>query len=1265
MKWMRRLAWVGLTLVGVWLLAWAVVPPVLKSQVQQRASEALGRSVTLGEVSFSPWSLELTLRDIGIGGAPGDPQALPLLKVARLYVNADISSLLRAAPVVEAFELDAPEVRLARTAPGHYDIDDLIARFQPTSPEPPPSDPPRFALYNVKVSNAAVFFDDRPVGAQHRLEALNLGLPFLANLPSQIDVKVEPRLAFRFNGTAFDTGAQATPFAQTQQATLQLKMDELDLVPYIGYLPESLPVRLRGGSVAADLVVDFAMPANAPPSAAVRGNVSVDNLALNDATGVPLLEWKRLAVTLREVRPLNRVLSFGAIELDAPTLHVSRDQAGLLNLAALAGPPPKADAAPTVAASAPAAPWKVQVEAARLNGMRVLWADASVVPPAALALQAIELKAGPLAYPFGADGAMPLSLQATLAGPAADSPAQGSVAVEGRVSDRQAQLNLTLSALAIEALAPYVSQSLQAQVSGRLAASAQLNWAAGDAPRLAIAQGDITLDDLRVADGSRAPAVGQAAARLPAIALKQLAVRGAEVDVLARTVVLDSVKFAQPALALSRDREGLWNVQRWGKTAAGSTAASSPAQSPVAASGADAAWRVDVRDLGLAAGSLRIDDAYVSGQPDSEPVRLEARTIQLGVQGLALNGGRSTAPAKVQFSARLLAPRELELAASKTSDKSGSAAPVAAVSGLLDWRGQLGLQPLMVKGSLKLDRIPLHAFEPYVRDRVPVRLLRAEAGLKATVAVKELPAGLDIGVAGDVLLADLLVHSRPAAGAKPGLGNSDELLSWQSLKLGGVTLALAPGRGPAIDITEAALADFYSRLVITEEGRFNLQDMSAGSSAPPAATPADATPVAATPADAASAPAVAPALPATPMQLSIGATKLTNGRVDFSDRFVRPNYSAELTELNGSLGAFRSGSRDMATLALSGRAAGTALLDISGQLNPTAQPLALNIRAKATDLELAPLSPYAAKYAGYAIERGKLSMDVSYSIGADGRLEAKNQVILNQLTFGERIDSPTATSLPVRLAVALLTDRHGVIDINLPISGSVNDPQFSVGGIIFKVIINLIEKALTAPFSLMFGGGSEDLSEVAFGAGVPYFSESGAAALDKVAQALTDRPSLRMTVTGVSDPAAEREAYVQAALDTRLAQERKKEAARSGAAATVAPLPAAPVFAAGERDELLTAVYKDTDIPNKPRNLVGLPKSLPPAEMEALLKSTIEVTPDAMRQLALQRGLAVRDALVAKGLPSERLFIAAPKVRAATDGAEVWLPSAKLSLTSN
>jgi len=337
------------------------------------------------------------------------------------------------------------------------------------------------------------------------------------------------------------------------------------------------------------------------------------------------------------------------------------------------------------------------------------------------------------------------------------------------------------------------------------------------------------------------------------------------------------------------------------------------------------------------------------------------------------------------------------------------------------------------------------------------------------------------------------------------------LLSWQSFTLRGLRFAMLPGSKPRLDIQEAALTDFHSRLVITEQGRLNLRDVAA----PPAAGAA----------------ASAPSGAGLPLDISVGGTQLVNGKIDVTDRLVRPNYSAVLRELNGRLGAFDSSTRNMATLDLRGRAAGTALLEIAGSLNPTAQPLAPDIRAKASDLELAPLSPCAARYAGYAIERGKLSMEVAYKIDPDGKLDAKNQVILNQLTFDDKIDSPDATKLPVLLVVALLKDRNGVIDINPPVSGSINDPQFSVFGIVLKIIGNLLVKALT------------------------------------------DRPALKMTVTGASDPVSERE-------------------------------------------------------------------------------------------LALQRGVAVRDALIAKGLPGERLFLAAPKLRASGEEDAAWTPRVQLTLST-
>jgi Domain of Unknown Function (DUF748) len=1394
MKWLRRFGWMVLALLLLWAVAWLAVPPLLKSQAQSRLGALLGRSVTLGAVDFSPWSLELTVRDIVIGGAPVGATAgttagttatagVPLLKVARAYVNADIRSIVRRAPVIEAFELDAPQINLARTAPGRYDIDDLIARFTPDPNEKPATEPMRFAVYNLNVRDASVRFDDQPVRQRHRLEALQLTLPFLANLPAQIDVNVEPRLAFQFNGTPFDSGAQAKPFAQTREAALQLKMGQLDLVPYLAYLPSSLPVRLRQGSVSADVQMNFAMPTGGAPSVSLRGTVAAHNLVADDAASVPLLAFNRLTVALRDVRPLNRQLAFGAIDLDAPTLHVSRDAQGQVNLARLASPTGTPAAAP-IPAPPPAAssksadaakPWQVQIDSLHLGAMRVLWSDASVAPAAALALQAVDVKAGPLAYPFASDASLPVRVQATLAAPgAAPSAAKatgatgptnagstkaditsttaqlGQFSAEGRVSDRMATLAVSLKDLTLDALAPYVGDALLAKISGSAAASATVQWAAGSAEStptvLRIGSGELTVYNLRVADaGVGTAATAKAAAATPAIAISQLAVRGAEVDLTARAATIASLNVAQPLVAVSRDQAGVFNVQRWvksgepkpsapkagestsgapksaaanadGNTADRTAAASNAAPNHATDAAVSSAWKLDLRDLAIDNGALRFDDAYVTGRADTAPVRTDLRALKLGMQNLALQGARTTAPAQIQLSARLLGMQDIELAADKKSALPRGAVG-ASSTGLVDWRGTLGLQPLAVRGALKLNRFPLHAFEPYVRDRLPVSVLRAEAGAKADVSVRELPAGLDVAVAGDLLLADVMVHSRAAAGGQKGLNATEELLSWQSFKLTGVKLALAPAKPPKIDIAEAALSDFYSRLVITEDGRFNLQDAGpAGAAAnaaasAPATAPASATDSAAsmlgsavgstvdaatsTAATAAasamavakdlvpglaSAPAAATAPPAgagpkgpPAFELYVGATKLANGKVDFTDRFVKPNYSADLTELNGTLGAFRSGTRDMATLDLHGRAAGTALLDISGQLNPTAEPLALNIRAKATDLELAPLSTYAAKYAGYAIERGKLSMDVSYAISADGKLDAKNQIILNQLTFGERVDSPTATKLPVLLAVSLLKDRNGVIDINLPISGSLNDPQFSVGGIIFKVIVNLITKALTAPFSLMFGGGGgPDMSQVGFNLGTPVFSESGAAAVDKVAKALLDRPSLKMTVSAAADPASEREAYVQAAIDARLLQEQKKEQARAGlstpaaasGAASGSSAPAAPALGEAERNRLLKAVYAQTDIPNKPRNLIGMAKDLPPAEMQALLKTKIVVNDESMRQLALQRGTAVRDALIAKGLPSERLFIASPKVRGAGESAEPFTPSAKLSLAN-
>jgi hypothetical protein len=627
-------------------------------------------------------------------------------------------------------------------------------------------------------------------------------------------------------------------------------------------------------------------------------------------------------------------------------------------------------------------------------------------------------------------------------------------------------------------------------------------------------------------------------------------------------------------------------------------------------------------------------------------VHVRASALNVSVRGLAWPGDAKSVPARTQLSMRL-ADRD-----------AATAAKAGAGSGRIDWSGSFTATPLTARGTLRTERVPLHALGPYLDSGLPVTLVRAEATWRGDVAFAmkgDSSKAIEASARGDAMVGDLRVYEREAS------ARGDELLSWQSFALTGVQFRMAPGSRPSLTIGEAALTDFYSRLVITEDGRFNLRDVAATPRPADAAASAPVTSAAsaASPSSSAAA-ASAPAADGLPIDVSVGGMRLVNGKVDFTDRFIKPNYSAALTELNGTLGAFSSASREMATLDLHGRAAGTALLEVAGSINPTARPLALDIRARATDLELAPLSPYAGRYAGYAIERGKLSMDVAYKIDAGGKLEASNQIVLNQLTFGDKVESPDATKLPVLLAVALLKDRNGVIDINLPISGSINDPQFSVFGIVMKIIGNLLVKALTAPFALLAGGASEDLSFVAFEPGTPSMSSAGRATLDKVAKALADRPALTMTVTGACDPQSERSAMQRAALEARIAAEQRRDALRAGAA----PDAALPALTPAQRDVLVKRIYGDTKLPDKPRNVVGLAKDIPVPEMEALLTKAAVVSTDSARELALQRGLVVRDALIAQGLPSERLFVAAPKLRASGEDEAAWSPRVQLVLST-
>jgi hypothetical protein len=869
----------------------------------------------------------------------------------------------------------------------------------------------------------------------------------------------------------------------------------------------------------------------------------------------------------------------------------------------------------------------------------VAWADDAAAQPARLTLTQLELQAQDLHWPMTVSAAR---FEGSASVPSKGKTAQ--LSFNGEVAESLASAHASVTDAELGLATPYLAQYLHPAVQGVLDAELDASWAADkqggvklQASIAHLAVHDFALKAAKERSTKALAATGttgadRAAAEMPHV--KLLEVTDAKVDLNTHTATVGKVALHSPSAMLSRDAQGQWMVHNWLKA--------EPVAEPVVTkpdASAASPWRVSLGELSVDDGVVKLDD-----RSTVRPARLEVSALKLQLKSATLDG---TKPAPLTLSARV---------------KSGRTEP-----GSLNYRGTVAWAPVAAQGLIEATNIPLHAVAPYFADQLNIAILRADASFKGQVRYAATAAGPDVQVQGDASLTDFranTVAGSPSAGAAPAgaanatasagagdtadLGVTEELLSWKALNVPGITLNLAPGTAPRVQVREATLSDFFARVIVNPTGRLNLQDLVKTSSPVGGQKAASDGPV--------SPPAAQPA------NITVGPVRLTNGKVLFSDRFIRPNYSADLSELQGTLSQFSSLPKDgvaqLADLDLHGRAEGTASLEITGKVNPLAKPLALDIKGKVHDLDLPPLTAYSVKYAGYGIERGKLSMDVNYTVLPNGQLTASNKLVLNQLSFGDEVKG-APNSLPVKLAVALLADSNGVIDIDLPISGSLNDPQFSFGALAWKVVTNLIGKALTSPFSLLahaFGGVTDaDASAVVFAPGSSELSTTAMEGLDKIAKALVTRPTLNVTVVGTANLDKERDAFKRENLKALMRGEKRLRAVVTGqAVATKSEITDA------EYPALLKGVYRRADI-TKPRNVIGLTKDVPDAQMEALLLASIPVNEDSMRALALQRGVVVKDYLASHKLPADRLFIGSAKITATVDAD--WKPRADLGVT--
>lgn len=618
----------------------------------------------------------------------------------------------------------------------------------------------------------------------------------------------------------------------------------------------------------------------------------------------------------------------------------------------------------------------------------------------------------------------------------------------------------------------------------------------------------------------------------------------------------------------------------------------------------------------------------VNQPPEAQPAKAApikpATSWQWSINQIALTEGqvnyRDTTVAKSL--PLMIAPLTL-MAGPVTSD---AARPIKLqVNGDLNQKGRLNIagevsQSGQANLALDVNHLDLVALQGWASDLLPVLLTQGDLDFKGQLLWRE-GAGK---VKGDLVINRINLLDKRTL---------ENLLRWQTLSLAGLEVDTPTAtRRLAANLGTIGLKNFFAKILLTKEGQLNLNQLAA---APPAKNAAKGT-------NQAAAKAAAP-------DIRIGRITFTNGTIDFTDHFIRPNYATQITQLGGHVDPIKAGT--LSPVELHGKVERTAPLDISGRIDPLSKPIGLALHATARSIDLPPLSGYSGRYVGYKIDKGKLSAEVDYKIN-QGQLEATNHIFLDQLTFGDKVESKDALSIPVNLAVALLRNSRGEIDINLPVSGSLSDPQFSIGGIVWQVLGNLLVKAVTSPFALLgslFGGG-EDLSEISFPAGLPTITPEMNTRLEALAKALTDRPGLKLEITGTVDEASDPAGFSRARLNKKMRSLKQAELAGKGQAASaldeVALTPA-------ETTRYLEKVYKKEDIKGKPRNLIGLTKSLPDEEMKALLLTHFLPGESDLLALADARAQGVQSWLVEQGkVAPERIFLRSAKIIARKNGAE-------------
>ena len=1164
-------------------------PFMVRSILEKQVAEAINRQVTVGPVRVNPITLSVTLRDLNIRENDG----APFVKLDEAYANLQTSSLFKWALVLKSVRVVNPDIALVRTGGTTFNFSDIGRESPQKTPEAKKTaDAGGFALaiYDTHITGGRIVVDDRVVSVIHHIDDLNLSVSDLSSRPADMGVYTLFNLAARINGAAFSLDGKTRPFGPERETKATIGLKSLQVPHYLPYVPLPENLVVRSLQVETETELSFRMKEDNQPELVLAGLLSLQDVQLADGNGEPFVNHRNLKFDLLPSTVLTGQIRLAQVDLAGPEIFLKRLPTGDLYLPFLAvkayDKGQEAAAEDTTGQFAPV----VTIDRLNLKAGVVHFEDRSNSDPFSTTITDLSLEVDNFGLNSDRTAAYRLSLK---------TEADESVRLSGTASLAPLQVSgeVDVSDVKVSRYLPYYKDLFAFKaVEGRVSFGGNYRFREeNDIPLVSLAGVHLDVDALKVVDEDDDE---------PLLSLDRLSLADTTAELARREVTLGSLTLSKANISCRREKDGSLNLVK----------AFVPATAPEAPL-TDRAGAPDGKPM-------------PQTEPSPEPFVVNLTTVKIADVAVNVEDRVPGEPVTLRIDQIALSATDLSTAPGSTGKADLSLRWEQ--GGRLQAVGDVTIDPLSLNMAIQVKKMDVRPFQPYLSE---------QAGLIVTQGF--------FNTAGRMRLS----RKNGAAPSftytgKAGLNqfasidrkNANDFLKWNALLFDNLEVGVNPTR---ISIDQVSLADFFARVIVDPDGSINLVSMFN----PPGAEPAienGKTDRSAPASGKTAQPVPDPEKPS----IRIAQVTLSGGDVDFSDRFVKPNFNAKFNDMGGRISGLESIAEKRADVLIEGMWSSHAPVKVTGQINPLIENPYVDLNLNISDIELSPFSPYSGKYIGYILEKGKLTFNVAYLM-ENRKLEATNSIYINQLTLGDSVESPDAVSLPIKLAIALLKDREGNIELDLPVSGSLDDPEFKVGRVVLTVLKNLIVKIVTSPFAALgaLAGGGEELSYLAFDPGVSEISQENAEKMDKLAKILFERPGLKLDVQGTATPETDGEALQAVLLENRLKAEKLQKMMKSGKSAV--PLEEI-VLGEEERTVILEKLFAASGIA-APVDDSGKPVELTPETMQKLLRTRTEVTENDFRKLANARAFNGKNYLLENGkVERERIFIVEPRAGART-----------------